>query len=295
MADYLRYQPRRGVSSASRWRRIGVWTIGALMIIVLGRALFSGSPSPNANNDNEVSLLSDRANGNTNTNSNTNAAANTNAASGPINPPDVATFSVDRCAGPISQSGTTSAVSLTFNLVATNDQALEVADLLTQQNTAGTFFVSGRVAEQHQDFVANLARAGFGIYNRTYDNPRLTSLTEGEVVDQLAKADQAISAATGRSSKPFLRPPYGDSNESVVATAKSQGYCTILWTVDAFDWQEGMTADQVRKRVVDKAKPGAIIMLSAGFDVTPQAVGLIIRDLKAKGYEFHSLSDLLTS
>ncbi len=291
MADFRRYQPRRS-SSGLPWRRIGVLSVLILVVVLIGRAIFSNNGDINTNNENNsIRLVTDNTNqesSNDNANTNTAAVSNANVAA-----PDTSSFSLDSCTGAISQFGQQKVLALTFNLAADNDETRRLLETLKTAKVPASWFVSGAFAETSSALVGDLAAAGFGVYNRTYDNPRLTGLTPEQVSEQLAKAETAISAATGRSSKPFVRPPFGEVNAAVVTTAKADGYCTILWTVDAFDWQSDATAASSSQRVIDKFRAGAIIMFSAGYDSTAAAVERVIEAAGADEYRFVSLADLL--
>lgn len=291
MADFRRYKPRR-YSTPGRGRRFVVLGLIIMVLIVIIRAVFGGGTSSNTKTGNsnapEITLVN--LNTSTAAISNANSNANTNIAT--ATEPDSATI-LTRCRQPVSLYGTKKVVALTFDLAANNPKAQEVVSLLTTQKVAASFFASGTFAEKNKDFLTTISRAGFGVFNRSYDNARFTALSAAEITNQLSKADQAVSAATGHSTKPFFRPPYGDYNDTVVTQARDQGYCTVTWTVDAFDWQEGMTVDAAKGRVLAKAKAGAIIVLHAGYDLTPTLVSSLVEALRAKGYGFVTLPALL--
>ncbi|MNI78534.1 Peptidoglycan-N-acetylglucosamine deacetylase [compost metagenome] len=72
------------------------------------------------------------------------------------------------------------------------------------------------------------------------------------------------------------------------------GYKVIQWDTDSQDWMNKGT-DVIVKRVVDKAHPGDIILLHASDSVkqTHEALPVIIDQLRQKGYEFVTVTDLL--
>jgi peptidoglycan/xylan/chitin deacetylase (PgdA/CDA1 family) len=55
------------------------------------------------------------------------------------------------------------------------------------------------------------------------------------VPDQLSKAQDAITAATGQTPN-LWRPPGGLTDPAVDAVAKKDGLAGILWDVIPFDW-----------------------------------------------------------
>ena len=301
MADYRRYQPRRSTAAPS-WRRFALIGAGVLILFFVIKGVLGGGGETNTNttnstsSDDEITLLNDNTNSSANTNesTNTNANSNTNISNTNVAPPTTS-FTAAACNGSISQFGTKKSVALTFDLAAANDATDQVIATLRQEKVGASFFSSGTFAEKNPDLLTTLSQAGFGVYNRSYDNPSYSKLSAEDIAGQLSRADKAISEATDVTTKPFARPPFGDSNASVVAAAKSEGYCIILWTVDAFDWQDGIAAADSAKRVMDKLRSGMIVSLHAGYDVTPAVVTSLIKDIKAKGYDLVSLADLVST
>lgn len=297
MSDFHRYQPRRSSAGSFPWRRWLLLAAVAVVIILIGKAVFGGkhdSTAKNTGNANAtaaITLLNTNI-ANTNAadvNGNVNAAANVNAA---IN--TGANFSVAKtCAKPLSQYGDKKQVALTFDLSAAGAATQQVIDLLKKNGTSASFFSTGTFAEKNKDLLAAIVKDGFSVYSRSYTSQTLSAMTPDQIATALTKADTAISTATGATSKPFLRPPAGDFNDGVIAAAKDAGYCLVTWTVDAFDWQANITADASKQRVLDKLRPGAIIALHAGYDLTPTVVDGLLKDLKTKGYALVSLVTLV--
>ncbi len=59
------------------------------------------------------------------------------------------------------------------------------------------------------------------------------------------------------------------------------------------DWKENATAESICKRVVKKAHDGAIVLFYNDADFTPAALPTILSTLKADGYEFVFIEDLI--
>jgi peptidoglycan/xylan/chitin deacetylase (PgdA/CDA1 family) len=66
----------------------------------------------------------------------------------------------------------------------------------------------------------------------------------------------------------------------------------VLWDVNSYDWKGAPAAD-VTRRVLDRAKPGSIILMHDardGGEVTVEAVKLLVPALRARGYELTTVS-----
>jgi peptidoglycan/xylan/chitin deacetylase (PgdA/CDA1 family) len=92
----------------------------------------------------------------------------------------------------------------------------------------------------------------------------------------------------------LFRPPYGDYDDAVVKTAAKCGYYTIQWDVDSLDWKD-YGVDSIIKTVTQHKHlgNGSIILCHNGAKYTADALSTMITTLKAQGYEFVPLSELI--
>ncbi|WP_396129061.1 LysM peptidoglycan-binding domain-containing protein [Exiguobacterium mexicanum] len=84
-------------------------------------------------------------------------------------------------------------------------------------------------------------------------------------------------------------------NSAVLSGVGAAGYgYTIQWNIDTVDWK-GVTASQINTKVQANIKPGSIVLMhtGAGAPGTPLALPTMISQLKAKGYKFVTVSQLL--
>jgi peptidoglycan-N-acetylglucosamine deacetylase len=173
-------------------------------------------------------------------------------------------------------------------------QLQNVLDALKSSQTVADFFARGDKAESSTSLVTKISEAGFPVYNLSYSYPHFNDLPESGVTEQLTKADTAISKETGKTTKPFFRPPYGDTLDSDIFDAvKAAGYCPVTWSIDAMDWSADYTAEQSKERVLSKVANGSIIVMQASNSTTAEIVADVISQLKTKGYTFVHLEELL--
>jgi peptidoglycan/xylan/chitin deacetylase (PgdA/CDA1 family) len=90
----------------------------------------------------------------------------------------------------------------------------------------------------------------------------------------------------------LMRPPYGSTDRTVAAVTRDLGLAQILWAVDPLDWKD-RNSGIVTRRVVRGTKPGYIVLMHDIHPTTIAAVPAIIRALKAKGYVFATVPELL--
>lgn len=169
---------------------------------------------------------------------------------------------------------------------------IPILDIMKAKNLHTTFFVTGKWASIHSDELRLIAQQGHEVFNHTYDHPYLTQVSDGQIQDELQSTDQLISTVTGKTTKPFFRPPYGDRNSHVLSVAKKAGYRSVYWTTDALDWKEstGISDQEVKDRIISNLKPGAIILMHIGDSITGRVLEEVITTIQQKGYTIVPLS-----
>lgn len=190
----------------------------------------------------------------------------------------------------------TKVIALTFDDGSDGKNIPKILQILTDNNIKGTFFITGKAAKSHPDLIKKIASHGSLIGNHSYSHPYFTKLTASQMVSELAQCETTLKDITGLTTKPYFRPPYGAYNTAVLKAVGGAGYTkTIKWTVDSLDWK-GITASEIVTRVMNNATPGGIVLMHVGAEAsgTPTALPQIISKLKAKGYKFVTVKQLLT-
>jgi peptidoglycan/xylan/chitin deacetylase (PgdA/CDA1 family) len=168
----------------------------------------------------------------------------------------------------------------------------QMLKILREKNVKVTLFILGENASKHPELLAQAVADGHEIATHSYSHKFLAKMSIAEVGAELDKAEEAITAAAP---KPTLfRPPGGSYNDAITAEAMKHGYTTILWSVDPGDWRQP-SVDQVVDNVMKNVSPGSIVLLHEGqYPLpTPEAIGIIIDRLRAKGYSIVTVSELL--
>lgn len=183
-------------------------------------------------------------------------------------------------------------VALTFDDGPDGRITPEILEILREKEIKATFFVVGEQVEKFPELISREVAEGHEIGNHSYSHPALVNLPGNRITEELVKTEQEILKAAP---KPILfRPPGGLTNENVLKIARDNEYSVILWSIDPVDWRVPIAGDIVEV-VVKELKPGSIILLhDASFaSSTPEALWFIIDSLKARGYEFVTVTELL--
>lgn len=101
--------------------------------------------------------------------------------------------------------------------------------------------------------------------------------------EELTKISDLIYEIIGKKPK-YFRPPFGDYNNSVIETIRSEVYEIAQWTIDSHDWQEPRV-DYIVNRVFENLTAGDIILMHNNALDTFEVLKILIPKLKEKNYE----------
>ncbi|TAA66479.1 LysM peptidoglycan-binding domain-containing protein [Planococcus salinarum] len=186
-------------------------------------------------------------------------------------------------------------VALTFDDGSDGTNINKILSILSTHNVKATFFLTGSGAEDHPQDIKNIAAKGHQLGNHSYSHPDFRTLTAAQMKSQLDRTETIIKNLTGKTTKPIFRAPFGSVNADVLSGVGAAGYgYTIQWNIDTIDWR-GYSATTITNKVVNNIVPGSIVLMhtGAGAPGTPIALPNIITQLKAKGYSFVTVSQLL--
>lgn len=192
-----------------------------------------------------------------------------------------------------SADGSAPMVALTFDDGPHPSLTPKLLDILEGEGVAATFFVIGSLVEANSQIIKRMADGGHQIGNHTWDHKDMRKLSETRVVYTLQRTSEAVEKACGR---PTLgtRPPYGGMNSKTEHHIPSEYKPVIMWDVDPLDWKKPGSG-VVAQRIISGAKPGAIILAHDIHSGTIDAIPQVIRELKAKGYQFVTVEEILSS
>lgn len=192
-------------------------------------------------------------------------------------------------------------VSITFDDGPSPEFTPQVLDILGRYGVKATFFVIGRMAEQHPDIIRRMAQEGHDIGNHTYHHFNLILLDQAKIEAEIAHGEAAITAITGRRPELF-RPPRGLYTNKIRRRVLERGYRIILWTVSAADWGP-INVGAIIFRVMCFTRRGSIILFHDGGAIvrrhggsrrrTVKALPVVIERLRRKGFEIIPVSEML--
>lgn len=192
-------------------------------------------------------------------------------------------------------------VALTFDDGPYPPYTQELIALLERKQVPATFFLVGENAAKHPHIVQLAAGKGYEIALHAGKHVDLLKLNRSELADNLAYGKHILEQLTGKRVQ-YMRPPHGFRDWVVMEEAAKAGLMVVNWSVIPRDWTNP-GAQVIAQRVCKEVQPGAIVLLhdgdapaqTASREQTIQAMVLIIDQLRARGYEFVTVGELLGS
>ena len=169
-----------------------------------------------------------------------------------------------------------------------------ILDILAEYGIKATFFMVGENVGYYPDAARAVAEAGHEIGNHTFSHRRFSRMSEGEMLDEIASCEKAISGVWDRPVH-YVRPPEGQMNDTVRRVAGTLDYRIILWDVDTRDWAHTPPAE-ITRHILDTVQAGDIILMHdfIGHDSpTPAALRMVIPALMERGYSFVTVGELV--
>jgi peptidoglycan/xylan/chitin deacetylase (PgdA/CDA1 family) len=149
-------------------------------------------------------------------------------------------------------------VSYTFDAGSDLGYAGAILDFLRDNNVKASFGMTGKWASANPTYVQRMANEGHHILNHTWSHDSFTGFSTGRSAlsparrtEELVTTNNKIIALTGKSTRPYFRPPYGDYNSGVLRDIGANRFSkNIMWSVDSLGWK-GLTTTQICDRVIN--------------------------------------------
>jgi peptidoglycan/xylan/chitin deacetylase (PgdA/CDA1 family) len=210
-------------------------------------------------------------------------------------------------------------VALTFDLCESagtiSGYDAGIVNYLRAQQVKATFFAGGKWLHSHPEKAMQLmADPLFEIGNHSWNHPHFQHLSAKAMEDQilrtqvqyeflwqeLARQAQQKGIDPGEMEKiprvpRAFRFPYGTCNAQALQLLARLGLVDIQWSIVTGDPDRHQFAPKIASVILHRIKPGAIIICHANGRGwwTAEALPLFIPKLKALGYEFVTISELL--
>jgi peptidoglycan/xylan/chitin deacetylase (PgdA/CDA1 family) len=193
-------------------------------------------------------------------------------------------------------------VALTFDCGSDLGYTDQILDTLAFHGVPASFGLCGDWVSLFPDHARRVVDDGYQLINHTLNHRSFTGLSTpgtgqrspAKRLSQIQANETLIRQVTGARSKPFWRPPFGDYDAGVLRDVGALGYTrTAMWTIDSLGWN-GLTADQIYWRVMNRMAWGAIVLMHVGAkSQDANALDRLIQRLKVLGYSFGTFAQVI--
>lgn len=179
-------------------------------------------------------------------------------------------------------------VAITFDDGPQYKTTMQLLDGLKEREVVATFFLVGYKIEERKDVVIRMQEDGHLIGNHTYSHISLDSVKLEKAIEEIDKTNKIIADITGVYPT-YIRPPYGKWSGKI---EEKISMTPVLWTVDPCDWNT-TNVNKVVECVVKNTKNGDIILMHDIYESSVAAALEIVDRLKAQGYVFVTVDQLM--
>lgn len=168
----------------------------------------------------------------------------------------------------------------------------QILDILRQEKITVTYFPVAKVAARYPEIIQDFVADGHEIGNHSLTHADLRALPPTAQRFEIAEANRILRSI---GADPVLfRPPYGRYTNEMLAITREENMSPVLWNVDTRDWQV-RDPDKIVHHVKTAAGTGSVILLHSTYASTAAALPRVIAELRAKGCNFVTLSEWITS
>ena len=167
-----------------------------------------------------------------------------------------------------------------------------VLEVLAREQVPATFFLVGEQVRRNPSLPREILAAGHRIALHCDRHRNLLRLTPRQVREDIARAEDTITASTGCELR-LYRPPYGVLNAAALREARARDWRTLLWSQWGRDWEARASAESIASLVTGGAGEGAVLLLHDADDYsapdswrrTAAALPRVLQTMRERGLE----------
>ena len=181
-------------------------------------------------------------------------------------------------------------IALTFDDGPNTVITPQVLDILEKEGIVASFFlIAQNITPESAEMVRRARAMGCDIENHTVTHPFMDKLSVEEILEEVKTCTEKIVEITGEAPE-FFRPPFIAVNQAMYDNID----LTFICGMGCEDWVPAVTAQERIDRVLANAADGQIVLLHdmQWNQNTVDALKTIIPELKKRGYEFATVSQI---
>ena len=192
-------------------------------------------------------------------------------------------------------NATEKVIYLTFDAGYENGNVEKTLDILKSENVPAAFFILSNLLTKNSDLVKRMLHEGHIVANHTSHHKDMSQCSNELFLEELHSLEKFFYDCTGTQMPKYYRPPEGVFSVENLKCAQENGYKTIFWSFAYPDWdnQKQLSAEKAKQIILENAHNGEVMLLHPTSATNVEVLGEVIRALKADGYRFASLHELV--
>jgi peptidoglycan-N-acetylglucosamine deacetylase len=183
-------------------------------------------------------------------------------------------------------------VALTFDDGPSGEETVRILDILKDNRVEAAFFCIGKNMAGRESLVRRMLEEGHVIGNHSYSHHHYFDFFSARKMGiDMQRMSQSCLDITGLSPR-FFRPPYGVTNPNLKKAVFKGGFISIGWSIRSYDTVI-RNEDRLLDRILSSLKPGAILLLHDGPEITPLILTRLLKGIADKGYRTIRLDKMI--
>jgi len=185
-------------------------------------------------------------------------------------------------------------IALTFDDGPTQPETSRLLAVLKEEQVKATFYLIGVEMVRQPEATNSIIAAGHEIGNHSYTHNTLMFMSWGNLSREIELTDDLIKSH-GYKGDITIRPPYGHKLIELPVYTALHNRQLIMWDT-VLGNERGITIDKILRDAKQRIRPGSIVIMHAMYahnKTTLDSVRPLIKQLKADGYRFVTVSELL--
>ena len=181
-------------------------------------------------------------------------------------------------------------IALTFDDGPNTVTTPKVLDVLEEHGIVASFLlIADSITPESAEQTRRALAMGCDIENHSRTHGFMNQMTAEQIREEVRYCTDKIVEITGKAPK-FFRPPFIAMNQTMYDNID----LTFICGAGCEDWVPDVSAEERAERVLRNAEDGQIVLLHdlPGNDNTVEALKTIIPELKKRGFEFVTISQI---
>lgn len=136
----------------------------------------------------------------------------------------------------------------------------QILDILDNADVKATFFMLGKMVEDHPSVAKQVANRGHNIAMHGYEHKNHLFRSPRTILYDLSRAKSIIEETTGQTIT-LYRPPYGVISIGTILAARRLDLKILLWTTWGRDWRKKASAKTVLDDLLRHGVVNATVLL----------------------------------